>query len=53
MKVKFGIKVCCYNDSIAKLYQKGIITNLEVWLGSEVPSANNIKFLLIKMSKEV
>lgn len=53
IKVKFGIKVCCYNDSVAKLYQKGIITNLEIWLGNEVPSANNIKFLLIKMSKEV
>lgn len=53
MKVKFNIKVCCYNDSIAELYQKGIITDLEVWLGSKVPSANNIKFLLIKMSKEV
>lgn len=51
MKSKFDVKVCCYNDSIVGLYQQGIISDLSVWTGLELPSANNIRFLLIKMGK--
>lgn len=53
MRDKFDVKVCCYNDSIVGLFQQGIISDLSVWAGLENPSANNIRFLLIKMAKEM
>lgn len=51
IKIRFNVDLCCYNDSIIKLYQEGIISDLSVWADDKIPSANNIRFLLIKMAK--
>lgn len=53
MRVKFDVKACCYNDCIISLYQQGIISDLHVWANLEPPSSNNIRFLIIKIGKEL